>query len=68
VRDNGVGILRDDQARAFDLFERLGRDDTAGHGIGLPIAQRAAELLRTRIVVESIPGEGSVFSLKLPRP
>ncbi len=66
VRDNGIGILPDNQARAFNLFERLGREDYEGNGIGLPIAQRAAELMRTRIVVESTMGEGSVFSFEVP--
>ncbi|NBW66838.1 hypothetical protein EBR44_13895, partial [bacterium] len=66
VRDNGIGILRDNQARAFNLFERLELEGYEGNGIGLPIAQRAVELMRSRIVVDSTLGEGSVFSFEMP--
>jgi signal transduction histidine kinase len=66
VTDRGPGILRDNQARVFHLFERLGRDDVAGSGIGLPIAQRSAELMGTRVRLESELGEGSTFSIELP--
>jgi len=66
VSDKGIGILRDNQARIFHLFERLDRSDSLGSGIGLPIAQRAAELMGTRIRVDSELGEGSIFSIDLP--
>ena len=66
VRDNGIGILRDNQARAFNLFERLEQEHYEGNGIGLPIAQRAAELMRTRITVDSTLGEGSEFAFEIP--
>lgn len=66
VRDEGIGILRDYHARIFGLFERLEPELHPGSGIGLPIAQRAAELLGARIRVESEPGVGSEFFLELP--
>jgi signal transduction histidine kinase len=66
VSDRGPGILRDNQARIFHLFERLDRTDELGSGIGLPIAQRAAELMGSRVRVESELGEGSTFSVDLP--
>ncbi len=66
IRDHGIGILRDYHARIFSLFERLDRHEYPGSGIGLPIAQRAAELLGTRLRVESEPGAGSTFSFDVP--
>ena len=66
VSDKGIGIVRDSHARIFSLFERLDRREPQGNGVGLSIAQRAAELLATRIRVESEPGAGSTFSFSLP--
>ncbi len=66
VRDSGIGILRDYHARIFSLFERLDRHEYPGSGIGLPIAQRASELLGSRLRVESEPGAGSTFSFEVP--
>ncbi len=66
VSDKGIGIERDNHARIFSLFERLDQREPHGSGVGLSIAQRAAELLSTRIRVESEPGAGSTFSFSLP--
>gem|GEM_PF-3740861 len=66
VSDKGIGIVRDNHARIFSLFERLDQREPQGNGVGLSIAQRAAELLATRIRVESEPGAGSTFSFSLP--
>ena len=66
VSDKGIGIVRDNHARIFSLFERLHQREPEGSGVGLSIAQRAAELLSTRIRVESEPGAGSTFSFSLP--
>ena len=66
VNDKGIGIVRDNHARIFSLFERLHQREPEGSGVGLSIAQRAAELLSTRIRVESEPGAGSTFSFSLP--
>jgi len=46
--------------------QRLDQLEPQGSGVGLSIAQRAAELLSTRIRVESEPGAGSTFSFSLP--
>jgi signal transduction histidine kinase len=69
VRDNGVGIAPEHQQR---IFERLYRIDSArnratgGSGLGLSIAQRAAQSLGGHIELESTPGRGSEFRLVLP--
>ena len=66
VSDKGIGSVRDNHARIVSLFERLDQRELHGSGVGLSIAQRAAELLSTRIRVESEPGAGSTFSFSLP--
>ena len=69
IADTGPGIPPADLARIFDPFERLGADQTAieGTGIGLPLARAFAEAMRGDLTAASVPGEGSVFTITLPR-
>ncbi|MBK6770243.1 MAG: PAS domain S-box protein [Ardenticatenales bacterium] len=69
VTDRGAGIPPGEQARIFDRFHRVERDDareTYGHGLGLHIARAVAEAHGGGIDVTSRPGEGSTFVLRLP--
>lgn len=67
VTDNGIGIAGDHQERIFDVFVRLHTDEEyAGTGIGLAITRKAARLMDGEITVESTPGSGSTFRLRLP--
>ncbi|MBI3321683.1 MAG: HAMP domain-containing histidine kinase [Candidatus Omnitrophica bacterium] len=66
VIDTGEGIAKDDQERVFDKFERVGTTDQEGSGLGLPIARDIVELHQGRLWVESEPGKGSRFIVKLP--
>ena len=68
VRDTGLGIAADDIPRLFTPFERLHHQDgeIEGTGLGLAITRRLVEALGGSIGVESEPGRGSRFWVKLP--
>lgn len=69
VHDNGLGIAPEHQASIFDMFKRLHpRKTHAGSGLGLPICRRIAALHGGHLSVQSVPGEGSRFTLHLPVP
>ncbi len=68
ITDNGGGLSPEQQARLFVPFERLDADREAieGTGIGLALSKRLVELMRGEIGMESTPGEGSTFWVRLP--
>jgi signal transduction histidine kinase len=66
VADQGEGLSVEQQARAFDKFERLGRSGDGGTGLGLYISRRLAEAMGGELTVESAPGQGARFTLDLP--
>jgi signal transduction histidine kinase/DNA-binding response OmpR family regulator len=66
VRDHGIGISPESQRRIFGRFERA-TTERAGLGLGLYIAHEIARLLGGRIEVSSMLGEGSTFTIILPR-
>lgn len=68
VRDHGIGIPLEDQARIFERFERLlaGRD-APGFGLGLWIVRQVVEGLSGQIRVASEVGAGATFIVELPR-
>ena len=66
--DNGQGIDVAFQDRIFEMFKRLHRkDEVAGFGLGLTLCRRIALNHGGDIEVRSQPGEGSCFSVVLPR-
>jgi signal transduction histidine kinase len=70
VSDHGPGLTPEETERVFERFWRsdASRDrDTGGAGLGLAIVARAAEAISAHVAVESVLGEGSEFSLILPR-
>ena len=71
VRDMGVGISPEELPHIFDQYYRtpdtpLQADGHSGLGLGLYIAKKLVERHAGRIEVQSVPGEGSVFSVVLP--
>ena len=70
VCDTGIGIAKDDLELIFQEFGQIThrlQSRVKGTGLGLPLSKKLAELLGGRIAVESAPGEGSTFSVTLPR-
>jgi signal transduction histidine kinase len=68
VRDHGIGISREEQARIFERFERaVSIREYGGFGLGLWIVRRMAEALGGVVHVESCPAEGASFMVDLPR-
>ncbi len=67
VKDFGVGISETDQDKVFNRYYRVTEEqDISGLGLGLYIAQNIMVSHRSRIFLESRPGEGSVFHFSLP--
>lgn len=65
ISDNGIGITPDDIARIFEPFFTRRADGT---GLGLPISQKIVRQHNGTIEVESSPGIGTTFYVKLPVP
>lgn len=69
VRDGGDGIAPEHLPHLFERFYRVEPSRSREHGgagLGLAIARMLAELQRGSVVAESVPGEGSTFTLWLP--
>ena len=66
VKDNGSGIASGDIPVIFDLFKRVGEQDTEGEGMGLSYVQALVRRLDGRIWCESELGKGTTFSFSIP--
>jgi signal transduction histidine kinase len=67
VSDNGRGIDPKDHTRVFELFRRSGDQGVPGEGIGLAYVAALVRRLGGTIEVKSELGQGSTFTVKLPR-
>jgi protein-histidine pros-kinase len=69
IKDSGIGIRPEDQAKLFTAFARVdvsGRQAREGTGLGLHLSQKLAEALGGDITLHSEHGKGSIFTLTLP--
>lgn len=70
VRDTGIGMAPDAQARVTEKFYRVpetGPEQRGGHGLGLYLASQIVELHHGRLRIESEPERGSTFSIHLQK-
>ncbi|WP_310381302.1 response regulator [Flavobacterium sp.] len=67
IKDNGVGIAEEDQAKIFDKFIQIGRneEDYQGTGLGLTIVKQLLELFGSKIEIDSKIGVGTTFSFTI---
>lgn len=69
IEDTGVGIPEEEQGLVFDRFYRVDKArsrETGGTGLGLSITKSAVQMHRGSIKVQSIPGVGSIFTVRIP--
>jgi PAS domain S-box-containing protein len=70
IADQGVGMTKKDMSKLFQKFSRVPNElsiQVGGNGLGLYWAKKVTDLHGARIVVSSIIGKGTVFTLLLPR-
>jgi two-component system, OmpR family, sensor kinase len=70
VRDHGVGISTEDQARIFARFERAVSpgEHHGGFGVGLWVVSQLVQAMSGTIEIASVRGQGSTFTVCLPQP
>ena len=69
VADTGPGISLEQQARVFDSFAQADASTTrryGGSGLGLSICRALVELMGGQILLDSLPGQGTTFTVRLP--
>jgi signal transduction histidine kinase len=69
ITDSGIGIARAEQRKIFEKFYRVSTglvQETRGTGLGLAIVKHIVEAHRGKILVDSVPGKGSRFTIVLP--
>lgn len=67
VEDNGIGIPLEYQEKVFQIFHRLNPADYKGEGLGLAIVKRIVDKHRGTVTLDSEPGKGSRFHVRLPK-
>jgi signal transduction histidine kinase len=67
VTDRGIGIARDDVPKLFVAFRRQHPDVAPGAGLGLSVVRRIVVAHGGTVEVDSTPGRGSTFRVRLPR-
>jgi len=69
VGDTGIGMTEEQLGRLFQAFAQAEASTAAkygGTGLGLAISKKFCEMMGGRVAVESVPGEGTTFTVRLP--
>lgn len=68
VKDNGVGIKKEDEKLIWESFYKIDNSEqrSMGAGLGLPISQRLAKIINAKLRFESEEGKGTIFYLSVP--
>lgn len=70
VKDNGVGIPKEDQSRVFERFYRVDKShskEIGGTGLGLSIVKHGVSFLGGEVELESTPGQGTEITVSFPK-
>jgi signal transduction histidine kinase/CheY-like chemotaxis protein len=70
VRDTGLGMSSDQISKLFDEYARFNNEAnraTEGTGLGMPITRNLVQMMNGHIVVDSEPGKGTLFTVRLPQ-
>jgi two-component system phosphate regulon sensor histidine kinase PhoR len=70
IKDQGIGVSPDQREKIFDLFHRIGDEntrDTKGTGVGLYIVQKIVALHNGTIKTKDNQPQGSIFEIELPQ-
>ncbi len=65
VKDNGIGISKANQEKIFEMFYRVS-ENSVGSGLGLYLVREIVNKLNGNIQLESEPGKGAAFCVKIP--
>ena len=69
MRDRGIGIPAEDNAKLFQMFQRASNVGTiSGSGLGLVIVKRCVDLHGGTIEIESEPERGTTVTVRFPQP
>ena len=70
VRDTGIGIAKEHQARVFERFYRVDKShskEIGGTGLGLSIVKHAALVHGATVELDSTPGQGTTITVRFPK-
>lgn len=70
VQDSGMGIPLQEQARVFDEYHQVATQNRLrqqGVGLGLSVVKRLSQLLDLELQLESVPGQGTTFTIVVPK-